>query len=108
MLNESVAAARQIARGTAVRSSAAPDFLSLLKTRLENTGLHPEVPSGIRVQDLAAEYLNRMDRNGDGLLSRSEFDGRASWFGQLDRDEDGKLSLAELQAPFEQSKGLPL
>ncbi|HOV60516.1 MAG TPA: hypothetical protein PK349_05560 [Candidatus Hydrogenedentes bacterium] len=100
-LNEAVASARQLAQSATLRQAEAPDFLSLLKTRLESGQAVTPVLSGANPRTLAADYLVRKDRNGDGMLSRAEFDGRGAWFSALDRDEDGKLTLAELQAPFE-------
>jgi hypothetical protein len=40
-------------------------------------------------------FVRRLDRNGDGRVSRSEFDGPASRFNDLDRDGDGYLSQQE-------------
>ena len=101
VLNETVASARRLAQSATVRSKETPDFLTLLKARLEPDPTAAPT-SGINPKALAAAYLARMDRNGDGTLSRAEFDGRPAWFSALDRDEDGKLTLTELQAPFEQ------
>ncbi len=42
-------------------------------------------------------FVRRLDRNGDGKVSRSEFDGPAEHFGHLDRNRDGFLS--EQEAP---------
>ena len=40
-------------------------------------------------------FVNRLDKNGDGKVSRSEFDGPAQHFRQLDRNNDGYLSEEE-------------
>lgn len=99
-LNEAVRSARGSAQASAGSwTTQPPDFLTLLKVRLES-GQTAAPAAGAPPETLAAAYLARMDRNGDGMLSRAEFDGRPAWFSTLDRDEDGKLTLAELQAPF--------
>lgn len=41
------------------------------------------------------DFVNRLDRDGDGRVSRSEFDGPSQHFRQLDRDNDGFLSADE-------------
>lgn len=99
-LNEAVRSTRGLALASVVsRATQPPDFLTLLKARLES-GQTTNPAAGTNLETLAAAYLARMDRNGDGMLSRAEFDGQPDWFSALDRDEDGKLTLAELQAPF--------
>jgi len=40
-------------------------------------------------------FVRRLDRNGDGRVSRSEFDGPRHHFGILDRNRDGFLSEDE-------------
>lgn len=42
-----------------------------------------------------ADFVRRLDKNGDGKVSRSEFDGPAQHFDQLDRNHDGYLSEDE-------------
>ena len=47
----------------------------------------------------ADENLRRMDKNGDGVVTRDEFTaagGRSEDFDHLDRDNSGALSLGEL------------
>ena len=41
------------------------------------------------------DFVNRLDRNGDGKVSRTEFDGPAQHFTQLDTNNDGFLSADE-------------
>jgi Ca2+-binding EF-hand superfamily protein len=42
--------------------------------------------------------FNKLDTNGDGFISRKEFDAyNAKHFKELDTNKDGKLSLEELQ-----------
>jgi hypothetical protein len=50
-------------------------------------------------------FVRRLDRNGDGRVSRSEFDGPAGHFDHLDRDRDGYLS--EQEAPRGPPPGHP-
>ena len=44
-------------------------------------------------------FVPRLDRNRDGKVSRSEFDGPAHHFDRLDRDHDGYLSEDEAPPP---------
>jgi hypothetical protein len=43
----------------------------------------------------AKHFIERLDLDGDGLVSRSEFDGPAHVFDKLDADGDGYLSEDE-------------
>jgi len=43
-------------------------------------------------------WFRKMDRNGDGDVSRAEFLGDAADFARLDADGDGLISLAEAEA----------
>jgi len=42
-----------------------------------------------------ADFVRRLDRDGDGKVSRQEFDGPPEHFDQLDRNRDGYLSQNE-------------
>ena len=42
-----------------------------------------------------SRFVQRLDRNKDGKVSKSEFDGPANHFDRLDRDGDGYLSEGE-------------
>ncbi len=42
-----------------------------------------------------AEFIRRLDKNGDGKVSQQEFDGPVHHFTQFDRNKDGYLSPAE-------------
>ena len=46
-------------------------------------------------QHAGRRFVGRLDIDGDGKVSRSEFDGPAHHFGRLDRDGDGFLSEDE-------------
>ena len=39
--------------------------------------------------------MRGMDRNNDGVITRSEWRGNANSFAQLDRNRDGVLSSAD-------------
>ncbi|MBI9015858.1 MAG: DUF1566 domain-containing protein [Phycisphaerae bacterium] len=41
------------------------------------------------------DFVKRLDRNGDGKISKSEFDGPAQHFNELDQNNDGYLSVQE-------------
>jgi len=40
-------------------------------------------------------WVRRLDRDGDGRVSRAEFDGPAAHFGDFDRNEDGYIDASE-------------
>jgi len=57
--------------------------------RSGNSGMPPgRRPSG-------DDFVRRLDKNGDGKVSKSEFDGPAEHFSQLDRNGDGYISVEE-------------
>jgi hypothetical protein len=58
------------------------------RTQLPMQGRPGQGPSG-------ADFIRRLDRNGDGKVSRQEFDGPAQHFRQFDRNNDGFLSEDE-------------
>ena len=43
----------------------------------------------------AAQWIQRLDRDGDGKVSREEFDGPGNHFDEFDKDGDGSLSADE-------------
>ena len=64
-------------------------------------GEGPMGPSG-------EQFVRRLDRDGDGKVSRKEFDGPAWDFGRLDRSGDGYLSAEEApRGPPPQRQGPP-
>jgi len=63
-------------------------------------GDRPAFPSGNR--SAMEDMFSRMDRDGDGMLSREEAPERiADYFDRFDQDGDGKLSKHEMQAAFQ-------
>ncbi len=56
--------------------------------------------------DFAGRF-ERMDADGDGKLSRTEFPGPAEMFERMDADGDGSLSKDEMQAVFSRRRGGP-
>jgi Ca2+-binding EF-hand superfamily protein len=71
---------------------------------------HAESPSGIANPnsqlhgDIDRMIFNKLDTNGDGFISRKEFDAyNAKHFNELDTNKDGKLSLEELQGRHNQA-----
>lgn len=44
-------------------------------------------------------FVGHLDRDGDGKVSREEFDGPADHFDILDKDGDGYLSESEAPPP---------
>ncbi|MBC8373749.1 MAG: hypothetical protein H8E53_09170, partial [Planctomycetes bacterium] len=62
------------------------------------TGPKVEMPQAPRRRgDGRPSFVKSLDKNGDGKVSKSEFDGPAGHFNQLDKNGDGYLS--EKEAP---------
>jgi Ca2+-binding EF-hand superfamily protein len=62
-------------------------------------GCHgPQQRDGQRNQAAAspADLMKRLDTNGDGRLSASEFDGPEAHFLQFDKNGDGFLTIDEI------------
>ena len=56
--------------------------------------------------DMDRMVFNKLDTNGDGVISRKEFDAyNAKHFKELDLNKDGKLTLEELQGGHQQGMG---
>ena len=70
------------------------------------------LPSPINEQSKEStpnEHFKRLDKNGDGKISKTEFDGPAEHFDMMDSNKDGYLSQNELRPPplQRQDKQLP-
>lgn len=80
-------------------------FLMATPLVLTVMGVHAE-PEGYRGSELGPNQMQmedalfkRMDANGDGLVSRAEFDEfNARRFKELDADNDGKVTREEMDA----------
>jgi len=57
----------------------------------ENRGNGREAPT-------AADFVKRLDKDNDGKVSKSEFDGPAEHFSRLDKNSDGYISKDEAPA----------
>ncbi len=44
----------------------------------------------------AAELISKLDKDGDGKISKAEFDGPDEHFTQFDKNSDGYLSTDEI------------
>jgi len=58
-------------------------------------GMQPPPRGGPGQDPSGADFIQRLDRDGDGKVSKQEFDGPTRHFTQLDRNKDGYLSQAE-------------
>jgi hypothetical protein len=56
-------------------------------------------PRGKRPQGVSRRFVQRLDADGDGKVSREEFDGPESHFPVLDKDHDGYLTEPEAPPP---------
>src|SRR5262249_12876344 len=54
--------------------------------------------AGMKTPTAGPVWFRKMDRNGDGDVSRAEFLGTAEAFAKLDKDGDGLISLEEAEA----------
>ena len=55
-------------------------------------------PRDLRKPPAAAEFIQRLDKDGDGQVSKAEFDGPAEHFGGIDKNNDGDISKDEAPA----------
>lgn len=85
-------------------SSEIPQQLHLELARGTGDGQSGMLAAGQRTRaegsmsEAGPDWFNRMDRNGDGDLSRREFLGSLEKFNELDSDHDELLSVAEATA----------
>jgi hypothetical protein len=60
----------------------------------DRSGSTPRARGGVSGE----QWVRRLDRDGDGKVSRREWDGPARHFGDFDRNGDGFLSADEAPA----------
>ncbi|MHC4112955.1 MAG: Lcl domain-containing protein [Planctomycetota bacterium] len=75
-------------RGGAAKARAAGPEVEMKQTAKRGQFERVQRPSG-------GDFVRRLDKNGDGKVSRSEFDGSVEHFGHLDRNGDGYISTEE-------------
>lgn len=87
---------RCVRAGTAVRRTTGP------KVQMSYSSRRPPRQSGGRASNSPmrqggpmVDFIQRLDTNGDGKVSKREFDGPARHFNQLDTNNDGYLSKEE-------------
>ncbi len=61
----------------------------------ETTALPPERGTGEQPGGRGPTFVDRLDRDGDGLVSREEFDGPPEHFERFDRNGDGFIDTTE-------------
>ena len=54
-----------------------------------------DIREALTTNSRGQRFIERLDTNGDGKVSQAEFDGPANHFRKLDRDGDGFLSRDE-------------
>lgn len=55
-----------------------------------------------------ADFISRLDKDGDGKIAKSEFDGPAEHFKLFDINSDGYISISEVpKGPPSKKKGPP-
>ncbi len=64
----------------------------------QGLALAPVLATVLALQDAGAakRFLESLDKNGDGVVSRAEWPGSGAVFLKIDADHDGYLSLSEL------------
>ncbi len=85
---------RCVRGGTAAPRTTGPK-VEMVYSRERMASFEPGHGPGGHGPPTGADFVRRLDRNGDGKVSRQEFDGPAEHFGQFDRDDDGYISSAE-------------
>ncbi len=63
----------------------------------EKTGVKENPPAG-RAGFTFEQFSKRHDANGDGKVSRQEFQGAGQFFKRLDRNDDDEITVAEFKA----------
>jgi Ca2+-binding EF-hand superfamily protein len=75
-----------VAQGTAVQGTAAQGTHSPDRQQMR-----------ARIEKRAEKRFKKLDRNGDGVIDRSEWTRKAKAFDRFDRDHDGTLSPDEFR-----------
>jgi hypothetical protein len=73
--------------------------IQILALLILATGTAMAKPSGgqeKRTPPTAADFIQKLDKDGDGLVSMEEFDGPDEHFTESDKNEDGYLSEDEV------------
>jgi hypothetical protein len=65
------------------------------------TAGHQSPVNSQSADNMPDNHFRRIDRNGDGKISKSEFDGPPEHFSLMDKNKDGYLSEDELRPPPE-------
>ena len=71
----------------------------VFKIRLEDMSVAAEkdlTEDGGAEGSLAKDFIAKLDKDGDGKISREEWRGPGEWFDRLDRDGDGAVSEEEV------------
>ncbi len=92
---------RPVRGGAAAARESGPAMLPVPNPRRAG-GTPARRPGGV----VPPGFVKRLDRDGDGKVSRQEFDGPSDAFDQLDRDKDGHL--IETEAPLAPGRKIPL
>jgi hypothetical protein len=76
-----------------VRGGAAKARVARPKIQMNQTTRRGQFERGQRPS--GGDFVRRLDRNGDGKVSKSEFDGPAEHFSYFDKNGDGYISVEE-------------
>jgi hypothetical protein len=96
---------RPVRGGTASLRRRGPALAPMPTRRRSARPRHDGMPPGGPMGGSRPGFVSRLDRDGDGKVSRKEFDGPAEAFDHLDANEDGYLDDSE--SPARQGMGPP-
>jgi len=86
-------------RGGNVKTKTWGPALAKTGTRTTMPGKSNSIRQQGQYRQHGQNFVRRLDKNGDGKVSRSEFDGPAHHFNHLDRNRDGYLDSTETPPP---------